>query len=127
MSIRVIQTDAAPAAIGSYSQAIQANGFLFVSGQVGLNLETGHLYSSFTDQAHAAFHHIQSIIEASGGHLSRVVKLNIALADMTYFSDLNNVMTAHFEQPYPARAVIAVSELPKQALIEIEAVVALDD
>ncbi|GAB2189780.1 RidA family protein [Sessilibacter sp. MAH2] len=118
-----IHTDNAPAAIGTYSQAIKVNNTVYMSGQIPLVPETMQMVSeNFTEQAHQVFKNLAAVIEAAGGDLKDIVKLNIYLTDLSNFAQVNEVMSAYFSQPYPARAAIGVSELPKAALIEADAV-----
>ena len=126
MSITTIKTDAAPAAIGTYSQAVRCGVLLFVSGQLGLHPITGQLASSFEAEATQAFTNLKAIVEAAGTTLAAIVKLNVSVIDMGRFSTFNEVMTQFFQEPYPARAVVGVAQLPKGASVEIEAIVFCD-
>jgi len=121
-----IKTSRAPAAIGPYSQAVKTGNLVFVSGQIPLDPATMELNnSSVESQAVQVFENFRAIAEAAGGQLSDVVKLNIFLSDMSHFAIANEVMTRYFSEPYPARAALAVKELPKQVDIEVEGVIAL--
>lgn len=125
MSRTIIQTNEAPAAIGTYSQAVQtpAATMTFISGQIPLHPETMTLVSDvFEDQAHRVFVNLRAIAEAAGGRLSDCVKLTIYLTDLGKFTTVNQVMATYFAEPYPARAAIEVSALPKDAQIEIDAI-----
>lgn len=125
MSKTIIQTPEAPAAIGTYSQAVQtpAATMTFISGQIPLDPDSMTLVSeSFEDQAHRVFINLRAIAEAAGGRLSDCVKLTIYLTDLGQFASVNEVMATYFAEPYPARAAIEVSALPKQAQIEIDAI-----
>ncbi len=124
--LKAISTGNAPAAIGTYSQAIRYNDLLFISGQIGMDPQTGILVSqSFDMQARRAFENLKGIIEAAGSDLSKTIKLNISVTDMSEFTSFNVIMAQFFYQPYPARAVVGVAELPKGACVEIEAIVAV--
>lgn len=126
--LKVIKTDHAPAAIGTYSQAVQVGDLLFVSGQIGMNPESGELVAEdFEHQSERAFNNLKAIVDAAGSSLSNIVKLNISVTSMSNFQIFNNVMLKFFKEPYPARAVVEVAALPKAALVEIEAVVSLHD
>ena len=125
MSRTIIQTAEAPAAIGTYSQAVQTTGapMTFISGQIPLHPETMTLVSdAFDEQAHRVFINLRAIAEAAGGRLSDCVKLTIYLTDLNQFATVNEVMATYFPEPYPARAAIEVSALPKGAQIEIDAI-----
>ncbi|HEX9634274.1 MAG TPA: Rid family detoxifying hydrolase [Candidatus Limnocylindria bacterium] len=123
MSVRTqVMTNAAPAAIGPYSQAIHAGGLVFTAGQLGLDPTGGELAAGAAAQADRALRNLSAILDAAGTSLERVVKTTIFLADMGDFAAVNEVYAAHFSTPYPARSTVAVKALPKDALVEIEAV-----
>ena len=125
MSKTIIQTPEAPAAIGTYSQAVQtpAATMTFISGQIPLHPDSMTLVSeAFEEQAHRVFINLRAIAEAAGGRLSDCVKLTIYLTDLGEFATVNEVMATNSAKPYPARAAIEVSALPKQAQIEIDAI-----
>lgn len=125
MTKTIIQTPEAPAAIGTYSQAVQtpAATMTFISGQIPLDPDSMTLVNeSFEDQAHRVFINLRAIAEAAGGRLSDCVKLTIYLTDLGQFASVNEVMATYFAEPYPARAAIEVSALPKHAQIEIDAI-----
>lgn len=123
---KIITTDKAPTAIGTYSQAIQVANLVFVSGQLGVDPMTAQLVSSdFTEQTHQVFKNLLAIAQAAGGELKQFVKLTVYVTDLTHFALLNAVMEQYFTAPYPARAAVEVSALPKGATIEIEGVLAL--
>jgi 2-iminobutanoate/2-iminopropanoate deaminase len=118
-----IQTNNAPAAIGPYSQAIKANGFVFVSGQIPINPETGDFVSGgIAEQTEQVFKNLKAVLEASGSSLDQVVKTTVFLADMKEFSGMNEVYATFFSGPPPARATVAAAGLPRDAKVEIEAV-----
>ena len=125
MTKTIIQTPEAPAAIGTYSQAVQtpATKMTFISGQIPLDPDSMTLVSdTFEEQAHRVFINLRAIAEAAGGRLSDCVKLTIYLTDLGQFAKVNEAMATYFAEPYPARAAIEVSALPKQAQIEIDAI-----
>jgi 2-iminobutanoate/2-iminopropanoate deaminase len=117
-----VMTNAAPAAIGPYSQAIQAGGLVFTAGQLGLDPTGGELAAGAAAQADRAQRNLSANLDAAGTSLERVVKTTIFLADMADFAAVNEVYASHFSTPYPARSTVAVKTLPKDALVEIEAV-----
>ena len=124
--MKVIATKNAPAAIGPYSQAYAVNGFLFTSGQVPLDPATGAVVgSSIEEQAEQACRNIGAILEAAGTDFSKVVKTTCFLADMKYFAAFNAVYEKYFVSK-PARSCVAVRELPKQLLCEVEAIAVVD-
>ena len=123
---RSINTTNAPQAIGPYSQAIKAGSMVFISGQIPLVPQTMELVGNdVAKQAHQVFKNLQSIAEASGGNLSDIVKLTIYMTDLSAFAIINEIMKNYFEEPYPARATIEVSSLPKSASVEIDAILSL--
>ena len=127
MEKEIIKTDKAPAAIGTYSQAIkvEADMLTFVSGQIPIDPTSGELIGGgFGEQAHQAFINLRAIIEESGERMSSCVKINAYLIDLKNFAEFNTVMAHYFAEPFPARAAVGVSSLPKNSLVEIEAIVA---
>lgn len=120
-----IKTTGAPAAIGPYSQAIKANGFIYVSGQLPINPADGTMPDDIKLQTRQSITNLLNILKEAGADLSNVVKTTVLLADMSLFGPMNEVYAEFFTEPFPARAAFAVKELPKQALVEIEAVAAL--
>ncbi len=126
MSKKVIQTENAPAAIGSYSQAVRAGDLLFISGQIPLLPATMEMVSKeFEAQAIQCFNNLKAVCEAAESSLDKIVKLNISLTDLSNFATVNAVMENFFVKPYPARAAVGVAQLPKNSLIEVEAIVDL--
>ncbi|MDR1526940.1 MAG: RidA family protein [Dysgonamonadaceae bacterium] len=116
-----IATTDAPAAIGPYSQAIQAGNILFLSGQLGIDPATGHFVpGDVTEQTEQIFKNIQAVLAAANLTLDQVVKTTVFLSDMADFASMNTVYGRHFTQPYPARSAVAVKTLPKNGLVEIE-------
>ncbi|MCX7115379.1 MAG: RidA family protein [Gammaproteobacteria bacterium] len=121
--MQVIHTDLAPAAIGTYSQAIQSGQLVFLSGQIPLHPETMTLVSAdIGPQIEQVFKNLTAVCEAAGGGLKDIVKLQIYLMDLSVFSLVNEMMARFFSAPYPARAVIQVSGLPKGALVEMDGI-----
>lgn len=123
---KIIHSDAAPKAIGPYSQAVQVGNLVFVSGQIPLDPQTGELVAGdFKAQAEQVIKNLAAICQAAGGDLGNIVKLNVYLTDLSRFAEFNEVMNAHFVAPYPARAAVGISALPRGAQVEAEAVLAL--
>ncbi len=128
MSKSIIQTDKAPKAIGTYSQAVKAGTTVYLSGQIPLVPETMELISDdFAQQATQVFENIVAVCEAAGGSTNDLVKVNIYLLDLGNFATVNEIMAKYFNQPYPARAAIGIKELPKGAQIEIDGVMELPE
>jgi 2-iminobutanoate/2-iminopropanoate deaminase len=118
-----IQTDNAPAAIGPYSQAIKAGGFVFVSGQIPIDPQTGQFVpGGIAEQTERVLKNLAAVLEAAGSSLDRVVKTTVFLADMKEFTGMNEVYATFFSSPPPARATVAAAGLPRDARVEIEAV-----
>ncbi|HTI29286.1 MAG TPA: Rid family detoxifying hydrolase [Methylomirabilota bacterium] len=117
-----VQTSTAPAAIGPYSQAIRAGGFVFTAGQVGAEPSDGALADGVAAQADRALRNLAAVLAEAGSSFDRVVKTTIFLADMADFVAVNDVYSKHLSPPYPARSTVAVKALPKGALVEIEMV-----
>ncbi|MBD5157641.1 MAG: RidA family protein [Butyrivibrio sp.] len=122
---RVISTDKAPGAIGPYSQAIEAGGFIFTSGVIPVNPQTGEIKESIEEQARQAFTNLTNLIEASGAEVSQVVKTTVFIKEMDDFAKINEIYAEFFKEPFPARSCVEVARLPKDVKLEIEAVVAL--
>jgi 2-iminobutanoate/2-iminopropanoate deaminase len=123
VALKIIETRDAPAAIGPYSQAVQAGSFLFVSGQIGLSPETGEMVSSELDhQARQVLENLKHILTAAGYELSDVVSVDVFLTDMGGFSSFNAIYERVFSTHKPARALVEVSALPRGALVEIKCV-----
>ena len=128
MSKSVIQTADAPAAIGTYSQAVKAGSTVYLSGQIPLVPSTMEIVSEdFEAQAVQVFENISAVVKAAGGSMSNIVKLNIFLTDLGQFAKVNETMARYFEQPYPARAAVEVSALPKGVQIEIDGIMVLPE
>ena len=125
MSRQAIQTDAAPAAIGTYSQAIRHNDTVYVSGQIPLDPATGDIVDGIDAQITQVFDNLKAVAEASGSDLARALKVTVFLTDLSHFAKVNEAMTKYFTQPYPARAAVEVAGLPKGSLVEADAVLAV--
>ena len=125
---RSISTDAAPAAIGPYSQAIVAGGTVYTAGQVGLVPGTGEMAEGgVAEQTRRALRNLEAVLEAAGARLSDVVKTTVFVADMDDFAVVNEIYGEHFAEPYPARSTVEAARLPRDARVEIEAVARLRD
>ena len=123
--MKVINTKNAPAAIGPYSQAIEVNGFVYTSGQLPINPETGEFAGSdIKSQTEQSLKNVKAILEEAGLTMQNVVKTTVFLADMADFAAMNEVYSSFFSEPYPARSAVAVKTLPKAALVGIECVAA---
>lgn len=118
----VITTVHAPAAIGSYSQAIKVSNFLFISGQLGIEPKSGILAGEIETQTRTALNNIKELLKAGNSSFEKVVKVNIYLRNMKYFSKVNEIYSEYFTTAFPARCCVEVSGLPKDSLIEIEAI-----
>ena len=117
-----IQTPDAPQAIGTYSQAIHAGGTIYLSGQIGLDPATMKLADGIEAQIHQVFRNLQAVAKAAGASLDDAAKLTVFLTDLAAFARLNEIMSQYLKQPYPARSAVGVSQLPRGALVEIEAI-----
>lgn len=127
MSRTAISTSAAPAAIGPYSQAVKAGSMVFLSGQIPLDPATGNLIDGdIAAQTRRVFDNLKAVCEAAGGSLDQVARIGIFLIDLGHFAEVNAVMAEYFQAPYPARATVQVSALPKAAQVEVDAVMVLD-
>ncbi len=121
-----IHTDSAPAAIGTYSQAIQSGKLVFMSGQIPLDPATMEIVDGdFEARARRVFESLKAVSEAAGGSLNQIVKLTIYLTDLDNFATVNSVMSEYFDEPFPARAAVGVKSLPKGVDVEAEAILAL--
>lgn len=119
-----IATSAAPGAIGPYSQAISVGDFLFISGQIPVNPADGTVPEGIKAQTSQSIANIKAILAEAGMSMDNVIKTTVFLADMSLFADMNEVYAEHFSSPFPARSAVAVKELPKQVLVEIETIAA---
>lgn len=122
----IIQTDDAPQAIGTYSQAVKAGDTVYLSGQIPLDPATMEVVTGdFADMTRQVFQNLKAVCEAAGGDLQDIVKLNIYMTDLANFATVNEVMATYFQEPYPARAAIGVAALPKGVPVEMDAVMVL--
>ena len=127
MAKTIIQTDAAPQAIGTYSQAVKTDNTVYISGQIPLDPASMEMVEGGIEaEIRQVFDNLKAVAAASGGSLADVVKLNIFLVDLGNFPTVNEIMAQYFEQPYPARAAIGVAALPKGVGVEMDAVLVLD-
>ena len=126
MSRQVIHTENAPAAIGTYSQAILVGNTLYLSGQIGLDPYSMELVEGIEAQIRRVFDNLKVVCDAAGGTLADIAKLNIFLTDLSNFQLVNQIMGEYFAQPYPARAALGVASLPKNALVEMDGIVIIN-
>ncbi len=126
MSRTIVSTPNAPGAIGTYSQAVNVDGTVYLSGQIALDPETMELVEGTRKQIDRVFQNLRAVADAAGGDLSQIVKLNVYLTNLADFPVVNEVMSEYFGEPYPARAAVGVAALPKGSQIEIEAIMVLD-
>ena len=122
MSKTPIHTSQAPAAIGPYSQAVRAGETVYLSGQIGLDPTSGRLVEGIDAQIERVFLNLRAVVDAAGGSFDHVVRVTVYLTDLAHFSKVNDVMARHFSEPYPARAAVGVASLPRDALVEIDAI-----
>ena len=128
MARKIIQTDQAPAAIGPYSQAVRVGDLVFLSGQIPLDPVTMEMVGPDIEaQTIRVFDNLHNLCMAAGGGLEDIVKLTIFLTDLGHFATVNQIMAEYFSEPYPARAAIGVAALPRQAMVEVEAIMSLAD
>ena len=125
MDKREVRSKSAPAALGPYSQGVVVGQTVYLSGQIGLDPATGSLVYGIEAQTHQAFRNLQAVARSAGGDMNDLVKVTILLADMSDFKMVNEIMTGYFTRPYPARSTFQVAALPKDAEIEIEAIMML--
>ncbi|MDR3213145.1 MAG: RidA family protein [Azoarcus sp.] len=123
MSRKIVSTPAAPAAIGTYSQAVKVGNTVYCSGQIGLEPKSGQLMKGFEAQTVRVFENLKAVVEAAGGSLAQTVRVTVYLTDLGNFAKVNEIMARYFAEPYPARAAVGVKELPKGALVEADAIV----
>lgn len=126
MAKTIISTAGAPAAIGTYSQAVRVGDTVYLSGQIGLDPQSGTLVEGIDAQITRVFDNLKAVAEAAGGSLGDLVKVNIYLTDLGNFAKVNETMAQYFQQPYPARAAVGVASLPRGALVEADAVMVLN-
>ena len=121
----IISTPNAPAAIGTYSQAVKVDQTVYLSGQIGLEPASMELVEGIEAQIHQVFRNLSAVCDASGGTLADIVKLNIFLTDLGNFAKVNEIMSHYFQQPYPARAAVGVASLPRGAMVVADGVLVL--
>lgn len=122
----VINTEKAPAAIGTYSQAVKVGNTVYLSGQIGLDPVSGQMLAAdVREEIKQIFKNLTAVVQAAGGDLKNIVKLTIYLKDFENFTIVNELMSQHFKEPYPARATVGVRDLPRNAEVEIDAVMVL--
>ena len=126
MTKLVISTTQAPAAIGTYSQAVKVGNTVYLSGQIGLDPTSMILVDGIEAQVRRVFDNLKAVTEATGGSMSDIVKLNVFLIDLANFALVNTIMAEYFTQPYPARAAVGVASLPRGALMEADGVMVVD-
>jgi reactive intermediate/imine deaminase len=122
---RTINTPDAPAAIGTYSQAVRVDDTVYLSGQIGLDPISMQMAEGIDAQVHRVFQNLRAVTYAAGGSMDDVVKLNIFLTDLAHFAKVNEIMATYFHQPYPARAAVGVASLPRNALVEADGIMFL--
>ena len=126
MSRTTISTDRAPAAIGTYSQAVKVHGTVYLSGQIPLDPASGELVAGDMDaQVRRVFDNLRAVARAAGGDLADLVKLNVYLTDLGHVALVNRIMAEYFEEPYPARAAVGVAALPRGAAVEMDGILVL--
>ena len=125
MTKQIISTPDAPQAIGTYSQAVKVGDTVYLSGQIGLDPASMQLVEGIEAQIHQVFKNLAAVCIAAGGSLGDIAKINIFLTDLGHFAKVNEIMAQYFREPYPARAAVGVASLPRGALVEADAVLAL--
>ncbi len=125
MSKTIISTSRAPAAIGTYSQAVRVGDTVYLSGQIGLDPASMQMVEGIDGQIVRVFENLKAVAEAAGGSLADVVKLNVFVTDLAHFAKVNEIMAGYFSEPFPARAAVGVKELPRGALVEADAVMCI--
>jgi reactive intermediate/imine deaminase len=123
----IIQTADAPAAIGTYSQAVSVDGTVYLSGQIGLEPSTMQMVDGIEAQIHQVFQNLHAVSIAAGGSLNDLLKLNVYLTDLKHFALVNEIMAIYLQPPYPARAAVGVAALPRAALVEMDGVLRIAD
>jgi reactive intermediate/imine deaminase len=122
MTRQIIHTDAAPKAIGTYSQAVRTGNTVYFSGQIGLDPKTMQMVEGIDAQIRRVFDNLKAVAEAGGGTLNDVVRFTVYLTDLGHFAKVNEIMATYLNEPYPARAAVGVASLPRGALVEIDAI-----
>ncbi len=123
----IIQTPDAPAAIGTYTQAVRAGDTVYLSGQIGLDPGTMQMAEGIEAQIHRVFRNLRAVAAAADSSFDDLVKLNVYLTDLAHFAKVNEIMAGYFRQPYPARAAVGVAALPRGALVEMDGVLVVQD
>jgi reactive intermediate/imine deaminase len=126
MAKQIVHTDAAPKAIGTYSQAVRCGNTVYLAGQIGLDPATMEMVTGIDQQIHRVFENLKAVTAAAGGNLNDAVKLTVYLTDLGNFARVNEIMATFFTAPYPARAAVGVSGLPRGALVEVDAILHLE-
>ncbi len=122
MPRKIIHTDQAPKAIGTYSQAVRVDNTVYCSGQIGLDPKTMQMADGIDAQIRRVFDNLKAVAEAAGGSLNDGVRFTVYLTDLTHFAKVNEIMATYLTEPYPARAAVGVASLPRDALVEIDAI-----
>lgn len=126
MPKQIVQTEAAPKAIGPYSQAVRCGNTVYLAGQIGLDPQSMELASGLDAQTRRVFENLAAVAQAAGGSLKDIVKLTIYLVDLGEFARVNEIMASFFAAPFPARATLGVASLPRGALVEVDAIMQLE-
>jgi len=126
MARQIVHTDAAPKAIGTYSQAVRCGATVYLAGQIGLDPATMEMVAGVGPQIHRVFQNLQAVARAAGGDLKDAVKLTVYLTDLANFALVNEIMAGYFQAPYPARAAVGVASLPRGAMVEIDAILHIE-
>lgn len=126
MAKKIIHTDKAPKAIGSYSQAVRAGQTVYLAGQIGLDPASMQIMEGIEAQIVRVFENLKAVAQAAGGSLDDVVKLNVYLTDFAHFTRVNEIMAKYFREPYPARAAVGAAALPRGALVEMDAILVIE-
>ncbi len=122
MTRKIIHTNHAPKAIGTYSQAVRVDNTVYCAGQIGLDPQTMQMVAGIDAQIRRVFDNLKAVAEAAGGTLNDVVRFTVYLTDLGYFAKVNEIMATYLQEPYPARAAVGVASLPRDALVEIDAI-----
>jgi reactive intermediate/imine deaminase len=125
MTRTTVTTSDAPSAIGAYSQAVNVNGTVYLSGQIPLLPDTMALVEGDDEQVHQVFRNLRAVAGAAGGSLNDIVKLTVYLTDLSLFPRVNEIMAEYFDEPFPARAAVGVADLPKGARVEVEGIMSI--
>ena len=126
MPRKIIHTEQAPKAIGTYSQAVRCGNTVYLAGQIGLDPATMEMVAGIGPQIHRVFDNIKAVAGAAGGGMGDIVKLTVYLTDLNHFALVNEIMATYFTTPYPARAALGVASLPRGALVEVDAIMVLE-